>query len=129
MPTRFERWIRSYDSASTKRTPSRRGPLAAQSREEPEPYSLPGDHAQRRALLVVLEGGVVDRLLLAVLLGEAALGVRREQVAQPDVRERPAHHHLVVAAPRAVGVEVARLDAVLDQVLARGRVLLDRAGR
>ncbi len=41
IPTRFERWMRSYDSASTKRTPSSRGPFAAQSRDEPEPYSLP----------------------------------------------------------------------------------------
>src|SRR5258708_4914193 len=41
IPTRFERWIRSKLSAITARTPSRRGPLAAQSREGPEPYSLP----------------------------------------------------------------------------------------
>jgi len=41
MPTRFERWIRSKLSAITTRTPSRAGPLAAQSRDEPEPYSLP----------------------------------------------------------------------------------------
>ena len=39
--SRFERWIRSYDSAITARTPSRFGPFAAQSRDEPEPYSLP----------------------------------------------------------------------------------------
>ena len=41
MPTRFERWMRSKLSASTTRTPSSRGPFAAQSRDEPEPYSLP----------------------------------------------------------------------------------------
>ena len=40
---RFERWMRSYDSAITARTPRRFGPFAAQSRDEPEPYSLPGD--------------------------------------------------------------------------------------
>ena len=38
-------------------------------------------------------------------------------VAQADVGERAAHHHLVVAAARAVRVEVAPLDAVLEQVL------------
>ena len=52
--------------------------------------------------------------------GEAALGARRELVAQPDVGERAADHHLVVAAARAVGVEVALLDAVLGEVLAGG---------
>ena len=33
--------MRSYDSAMTARTPSSAVPFAAQSREEPEPYSLP----------------------------------------------------------------------------------------
>ena len=41
IPTRFERWMRSKLSAITARTPSNSGPLAAQSRELPEPYSLP----------------------------------------------------------------------------------------
>ncbi len=41
MPMRFERWIRSKLSVMTARTPSRLVPLAAQSRDEPEPYSLP----------------------------------------------------------------------------------------
>ena len=41
MPIRFERWIRSKLSAITARTPSSLVPFAAQSREEPEPYSLP----------------------------------------------------------------------------------------
>ena len=41
MPTRFDRWIRSNDSAITAFTPSRMVPLAAQSRDEPVPYSLP----------------------------------------------------------------------------------------
>ena len=41
MPIRLERWMRSKDSVITARTPSRLVPLAAQSRDEPEPYSLP----------------------------------------------------------------------------------------
>ena len=41
IPTRFERWMRSKLSAMTARTPSSLVPFAAQSREEPEPYSLP----------------------------------------------------------------------------------------
>ena len=41
MPTRLERWMRSKLSAITARTPSSSVPLAAQSREEPVPYSLP----------------------------------------------------------------------------------------
>ena len=39
--SRFERWMRSYDSAIAARTPSSFGPFAAQSRDEPEPYSFP----------------------------------------------------------------------------------------
>ncbi len=41
IPTRFCRWIRSKDSARTNRTPRRAGPFAAQSRDDPLPYSLP----------------------------------------------------------------------------------------
>jgi hypothetical protein len=42
-PTRLLRWIRSKLSAITARTPRSAGPLAAQSREEPLPYSLPAN--------------------------------------------------------------------------------------
>ena len=41
MPMRLDRWIRSNDSTRTARTPSSSVPLAAQSRDEPDPYSLP----------------------------------------------------------------------------------------
>ena len=41
MPMRFDRWILSKLSAITARTPNSAGPFAAQSREEPDPYSLP----------------------------------------------------------------------------------------
>lgn len=41
IPTRFDLWILSNDSAMTALTPSRSGPLAAQSLLLPVPYSLP----------------------------------------------------------------------------------------
>ena len=41
MPMRLERWIRSKDEASTAFTPWSMGPLAAQSRLDPEPYICP----------------------------------------------------------------------------------------
>ena len=41
MPTRFERWIRSKLSTMTALIPSSIVPFAAQSRDEPMPYSLP----------------------------------------------------------------------------------------
>ena len=113
--------MRSKLSAITARTPSSRGPFAAQSRDEPEPYSLPAEDDQRHPLARVAHRGVVDRHLLAVgqvrVTPPSVPGA--EQVAQAHVGERAAHHHLVVAAAGAVGVEVGRLDAVLDQVLRR----------
>ncbi len=42
MPMRLERWMRSKLSVMTALTPSGEVPFAAQSREEPEPYSLGG---------------------------------------------------------------------------------------
>ena len=41
IPTRFERWMRSKLSAMTARTPRSTVPFAAQSRDEPVPYSFP----------------------------------------------------------------------------------------
>jgi hypothetical protein len=41
LPIRFERCMCSKLSATTARTPSRAGPFAAQSRDEPAPYSRP----------------------------------------------------------------------------------------
>ena len=66
---------------------------------------------------------------LGQVLGPVALLAAGEEVAQPDVAEGAAHHHLVVAAPRAEAVEVARLHAVLLQVAPGGRAGRDAAGR
>ena len=96
--------------------------MAAQSRELPVPYSLPAMHQQRHPLARRSAiGGVVDGQLLArrAGAGEAALGARRQAVADADVGEGAAHHHLVVAAARAVGVEVLRPHAVREQPAAR----------
>ena len=59
---------------------------------------------------------------------DAALGAGRELVAQAHVGEGAAHHDFVIAAARAVGVEVGRLDAVLGEVFSGGAVGLDGAG-
>ena len=61
MPTRLERWMRSKLSASTARTPSSIVPLAAQSRDEPDPYSLPASTTSGHALGPVPLGGLEDR--------------------------------------------------------------------
>ncbi len=130
MPTRLLRWMRSKLSASTARTPRSSVPFAAQSRDEPEPYSFPAIITQRHAFVAILHRGVVDgHLLVAGLMdGPAALGARREQITEADVRECTAHHHFVIAAARAVGIEILGLDAVRDQIFSRGTIGLNRAG-
>ncbi len=111
MPTRFERWMRSKLFAMTAarraaacpsrpsratsrcRTPRRRGRRAACPR--------PGTSSPRRRSTSSRPSGRCTR--------DAALDARHEhQVLEADVRERAAHHHLVVAAARAVRVEVRR---------------------
>jgi hypothetical protein len=101
--------------------------LAAQSR-----VLFAGEHHQRCALRLVAHGRVVDahlfaaRFTLSGVEGEVqrdvALAAGHQPVPQPDIGERAAHHHLVVAAPRAVGIEIAALDAVGHQVAARRAV-------
>ena len=66
----------------TTRTPSSAVPLAAQSRLEPEPYSLPARTTSGMPLLGVGLRGVVDGRLLAgqQVLGEAALDAVQQLV-------------------------------------------------
>src|SRR5437773_6728360 len=74
------------------------------------------DHDERHALGPVALRGVVDRELLARRhVPRVSALTLDELVAKADVGERPPYHHLVVPAARAVGVEVARLDAVLGE--------------
>ena len=91
---------------------------------------LPGEDDERRAFRAIALGRLEDRHLLARghVHRPGSLGARDELVAEADVRERAAHHHLVVPSARAVRVEVLALDAVLDEVAAGRRVGLDRAG-
>ena len=76
---------------------------------------------------------VLARRALALLAGKAsghpALRAGDHQVLDPHVGKGPARHHPVVAAARAVAVEILDRHAALDQVLARRRSLLDAAGR
>src|SRR5690606_31932322 len=104
-----------------------RGPVARRARA----VLLAAEHDERDARLRVVLRRVVDRGLLAreEVARESALDARYELVAQPDVGEGATDHDLVVAAARAVGVEVASVDPALREVLARGAVGLDRAGR
>ena len=125
--------MRSKDCAITARTPSRLVPLAAQSREEPLPYSTPAKITSGTPSLLVFHGGVVDRhlFLRRVVDRVAALAAIFAQhvVADADIGEGAAHHHLMIAATCAVLVEVGDADAVVGEIFAGRRSRLDRAGR
>ena len=90
-----------------------------------------GEHDQRRSLRDIFCGSVEDRHLLAVrqMPGDAAFDARNQMVAQANVGERAAHHHFVIAAARAVRVEVLRLDAAFHQILGGRARAGDVAGR
>ncbi len=90
---------------------------------------LAGDDDQRCAVRIVAHGRVVDRHDLALVARHAALDARRHLVPDADVGEGAAHHHLVIAAPAAIAVELVAADLMLHQILARRAVDLDRPGR
>src|ERR1700742_3093246 len=75
----------------------------------------------------ILYAGVEDAHLFALgqQAGDAAFGSGSELVAQANVGEGSTDHDFMIAAARAVGVEVGWLDAVLGQVLPCRAVLLD----
>src|SRR5262249_35008975 len=92
---------------------------------------LPREDHERHALARVADRRVVYRQMLAgrIVHGDAAFDALYHHVLDAVVGERPAHNHLVIAARRAVGVEVVRSDTVGREVLPRRAVLPDRAGR
>ena len=132
IPIKFDRWIRSYDSAITAFTPSNAVPFAAQSRLDPI-HTLARHDDQRNVLLGVGRCRVEYRdhhvVTLREVDGEATLDSVEHQILQANVRERAANHYFVVASPRTVGVEVRAFDAVLAKVRACWAVGLDRTGR
>ena len=104
-----------------------RGPVARRARA----VLLAGDHHQRGAGALVRHRGVEERQRCAVRrrARPPAFHPRREVVLEPDVGERAAHHHFVIAAARAVGVEILALHAERREPLPRRALLGDRAGR
>ena len=131
MPMRLLRWMRSKLSASTTRTPSSRVPLAAQSRDEPEPYSFPAITIRGVPPSYVTHGCVINGEYFRALLhsGVAPLNTRGQLVTKPDVGKGPPHHDFVVAAPGTEGVELPGLDSMAHQILTGGPVLGNCAGR
>src|SRR5215470_10336204 len=89
---------------------------------------LAGDYDQRRPFGLILHRGVVDAHLLAarIMSRHAAFHAGDHQVLDAHVGERAARHDAVVAATRAVAVEVGHVDALPDQVLPRRRGRFDR---
>ena len=108
----------------------KRGALGRPVPRRARPVLRAADHHEGDAGLAVGHGRVEDRRLRAVgPLGVAALDPVEHLVADADVGEGAAHHDLVVAAARSVGVEFARRDLPVGQVPARRGGVLERARR
>src|SRR5262245_15245565 len=89
---------------------------------------LAGDHDQRRPFGLILHRRVIDAHLLAsrIMFRHAAFHAGDHQVLDAHVGEGAARHDAVVAATRAVTVEVGHIDVSSDQVLPRRRGRFDR---
>ena len=87
------------------------------------------DH-QGRAVCLIGGSRIKDRGLRPVRpFGIATLNTIQHLVLDTDVGEGAAHHHLMVATTRPVGVELAYRHLTLDQILARRSGVLERTGR
>src|SRR2546430_203015 len=91
--------------------------LVARSVARTGPVLLPRDDHERRALRLIPHRRIVDEGGRAAFLGRgpSTFGARHHFVPQTSVREGAAHHDFVIAAARAVRIEVFALDAVLDE--------------
>ncbi len=77
-------------------------------------------------LFLIFHGRIENRHLLSIGIMDrnAAFRSRDHQILDPHVRECSARHHPIIAAPRAVAVEIFRLDSARLQILAGGEVAL-----
>src|ERR1051326_3417180 len=75
-----------------------------------------GKHDQRHAISDVFHRSVEDRHGLAIreVPGDAAFRAGGKLVAETDIGEGAAHHHLMIAAARAVGIEVLFRHTMLE---------------
>src|SRR5580693_9800116 len=78
---------------------------------------LAGDDDQRRAVGLVAHGRIVDAHLLTArkIQRDPAFGARQQEIAQTDIGEGAAHHDFVIAAARAVLIEIRWLYVLLEQ--------------
>ena len=121
----FERL--SDNCTNTQQQRSLCGPVARRART----VLLTRDDDERNAVLLVLHRPVVNRDSLGAGSGgcPAAFGSRSELVAKANVRERSAHHHLVISTACTVRVELGRLHAVRNQPLSCRTCCRNRARR
>ena len=130
MPTRLLRWMRSKlladDGAHAEQARAFGGPIARRSGA----VRIAGENDERDGFFGVAHGGVENRQRLAVgvMDGEAAFAPAGHFVFDADIGEGAAHHHFVVAAPRAVGIEIADFDSRRLQIASGGRRRRDRSG-
>ena len=119
----------------TARTPSNLVPLAAQSREEPLPYSAPAKTTSGTPscsyFIAASKIGISSpsgQCLVRPPSGTKTVALLQDEILNSDVGEGSAHHDLMIAAPRAILIEIGFRDLPFEQILAGGRGLLDRAG-
>src|SRR3546814_2743253 len=74
---------------------------------------LARDDHERRSFRLVFHRRVIDRHLRAArdVLGDSAFHAGRHFVTDADVGEGAAHHHFMVAAPRAIDRKSTRLNS------------------
>lgn len=83
---------------------------------------LAGQQQERHAFGLVLHGHIVQAALFAIrqVKGKTAFHARQHLVLDANVSQGTARQHLIVAAARAVGVELAGGHTQAQQVLAGG---------
>src|SRR5665647_1350428 len=89
------------------------------------------ENHQRHFVGLILHGRVVHRhlLLRRIVDGDAAFDARHHLILDANIGEGAAHHDLMIAAARAILVEVLRTNLVIAQVFAGRAFFLDRSRR
>ena len=91
---------------------------------------LSGDDHERHPLLLIAHGRVIDRehFTIRKMPCIAPFLLRHHFVAQTGIGKGATHHDFMIAAPRAVGIEIADGNALLLQIPPRRAFGTDGAG-
>ena len=104
------------------------GPFSRPVAARPRAIFLAGKNDERNIAFLIQHGRIIDRhdFPRRLMFRHAPFSARRHLIADPNIGKGTPHHHFVIAAPRAIRVEVRFFNFVSSQIFTGGAGAFDR---